>query len=157
MKYVHYALFSDMTEAQRAVQDLERTGVLGNEVVLALHKDRVVDQDMRSNESDGKRGLLLGLFSGALTGLLMGLILAATGILPFSMVHAAFMGLALGSLIGGLGAGLYGSGLPAMPLHRLKALWRDGNVLVTAEAEGALTMARVDRVFRRHHAIVATA
>ena len=48
----------------------------------------------------------------------------------------------------------------ATPLHLAFSCYLfdgEGNVLVTAEAEGALTMAKVDRVFRRHHAIVATA
>jgi hypothetical protein len=157
MKYVHYALFNDMAEAQGALRDLQTSGVLNDQVVLALHQDKVGGEDMRANESDGMRGLQLGLLCGALGGLVLGLVLRAVGILPFSTIHAAFLGLFLGSLVGAFGAGLYGAGLPAVPLHRLRQLWREGNVLVTAEAEGAITMAKVDRVFRRHHAIVATA
>lgn len=155
MKYVHYALFKDLTEAQRALRDIEATGALGNDVVVAMHENKIVDYDMRSSESDGKRGFVLGLLSGAGAGVLLGLLLSAAGVLPFEMLHAAFIGLALGCIIGALGAGLFGAGLPALPLHQLRDRWREGNVLVTAEAEGAMTMARVDRIFRRHHALVA--
>ena len=114
------------------------------------------EDDLRASESDGRRGLLIGISSGAVGGFLLGLLLAKLGILPVALAHAALWGMFLGMLIGGLGGGLYGIGLPSLSLNQLEKLWRQGNVLITAEVEGAQCVVQVEQIFRRHHALVAT-
>lgn len=156
MKYVRYALFENMTEARAALQDIQAAGVPETQVVLVIHKDKNIEDNLlRASESDVKRGLLLGIGSGALAGLVLGILLASLGVLPLGFVYAALLGLFLGSIVGGLGAGLYSNGLPAASLSKLGKLWRRGNVLITAELEGQITAAQVETIFRRHHAVVA--
>lgn len=157
MKYVRYALFRDLSAARAAVQDIraESQDLKEEEVILTLHQDKVVEDDLRPAESDGRRGLFIGIATGAITGLILGLLLASVSVLPLSFPQAALFGLFLGSVIGGVGGGLYGTGLPAEPLKRLEKRWRRGNVLLTAEVEGAQRVAEVERTFKKHHAVVA--
>jgi len=156
MKYIRYALFSDMEEAQAALHDIKTADVSTDEIVLVLHRDRVVSEDdLRPSESDGKRGLLLGLVSGAFAGCLLALLMARLGVLPVSFDQAAIFGVFGGMLIGAIGGGLYGMGLTAEPLDKLQRLWREGNVLLTAEVEGSSTLREIEQILKRHHAIVA--
>jgi len=155
MKYIRYALFKDMSEAQSALQEIQSGDLPNDEIVLVVHRDKLVQGDIRQSESDGNRGLRLGLLCGAVGGLLFGALLAGVHLLPLSIMHAAFFGFLLGIIIGGLGGGLYGSGLKADPLSRLERLRRTGNVLVTAETSGAHAMLEVENIFKRHHAVTA--
>ena len=157
MKYVRYALFNDMSEARSALQDIEAKGVPEEKVLLVLHRDKAIENDLRTSESDTRRGLLIGIVSGALAGLLLGLLLGGMGILPLPLLQAALFGTFGGSLIGALGGGLYGNGLPSQPLLRLEKLWHHGNILITAEVEDQTTVAEVDDVFKKYHAIVVAA
>jgi hypothetical protein len=157
MRYVRYALFSDMEEARSALHDIENAGVPKGEVVLILHQNKLSqDEEPQASEGDGRWGLLVGILTGAVVGLLFSLLLAKLVGLPNSMWSFAMFGLFGGMLIGGLGGGLYGMGLGARPLERLERLWRQGNVLITAEIEGAKSLSQIENIFKKHHAVVAT-
>lgn len=155
MKYVRYALFKDADEAESALRDLEETGVPEGKVVLALHQDKIPHDDMKAFESDGNRGLVIGLISGAVAGIVAGLALGAMHVLPLTLFHAALFGLFLGLILGGIGGGLFGSGLPALSLRELQKLWRKGNVLAAAETDDWFAAVQVEHVFKKHHAVVA--
>ena len=158
MPFVRYALFHDLAEAQAALEDIEAATVPGEKVVLSVHQERLPPQggDLSHVETDGRRGLKIGLLVGGLSGLAFGLVLAVMNILHTTYVGGALFGMVLGMLIGGLSAGLYGSGLTALSLAQLTKLWRSGNVLITAEAELEFAIVRVERILKRHHAMVAT-
>ena len=154
MSYVRYALFPNMQEARGALDDIE-SGVSSREpIILTVHEHKVGDDDPQQDAGDGRRGLLIGLASGAVAGLLLALVLTLSGLLPITIPHALMFGFFGGLLIGGIGGGLYGVGLPAEPILRLERLWRKGNVLITAKAEDAQRMLQVEGIFRRHHAVV---
>lgn len=158
MRYVRYALFDNLFEARAAVEDIQTQtlDVPNDEVVLTLHHQKPIEEDLGPSESDGSRGLLIGLTTGAIGGFLLALLLAKLAILPLTFIHAALFGIFVGSLIGGLGGGLYGTGLTAEPLKRLEKLWRRGNVLLTAEVEGAQRILEIERLMKKHHAVVAS-
>lgn len=156
MSHVRYALFPNMEEARGALTDIE-TGLPSTEkepIVLTIHEHKLGDEDPQPHHSDGRHGFLLGLGSGAVAGLVLSMVLAFTGILPLPLWQALLFGFFGGLMIGGIGGGLYGIGLPAEPILRLERLWRKGNVLITAKAEDAQRMLQVEGIFRRHHAVV---
>lgn len=156
MRYVRYALFENLEDAQAAVEDIERTASADEKVVLVLHENQIGEpSDLRLVESDGKRGLMLGISSGAVAGVVLGIILAAVGVFPSSLLEGAFFGFLGGLLIGGIGGGLFGSGLAAQALKQIEVLHRRGMVLLTMEVAGAFAMFRMMRILRRHH-VVAT-
>jgi hypothetical protein len=157
MDYVRYALFKDLTEARAALEDVtvEAVPPPKDEAIFIVHESKAPRSE-RFSESDTARGLFWGFLSGAIAGLMLGLVLAMTGVLPVSLPGGGAFGFFCGALIGTLGGGLYGSGLRAQPLKELEQLWRNGNVLVTAEVKDAEQVAQVERVFKRHHALVVT-
>jgi len=155
MKYVRYALFKDSDEAEAALRDLEDTGVPDGKIVLALHQEKIPHDDMQGFESDGNRGLKIGLISGAVAGIASGLALGALHVLPLTLFHAALFGLFLGLILGGIGGGLFGSGLPALSVRELGKLWKKGNVLAAAETDDWFAAVQVEHIFKKHHAVVA--
>jgi hypothetical protein len=155
MIYVRYALFKNLGEARAALEDVsvEADELSKGRALFVLHESPA-PETVRSSETDASHGLVVGFLSGAAAGLLLGLLLAATGILPVSLPEAAAVGLFLGALFGTIGGGLYGVGLRANSLAKLEGLWKNGNVLVTAEVNGAEQTAQVEHIFKRHHAQV---
>ncbi len=154
MSHVRYALFPNIDEARGALDDIETVVSTKEPIILTIHEHKVGDEDPQQDEGDGRRGLFIGLASGALAGIVLSLLLVFSGILPISLPHALLFGLFGGLMIGGIGGGLYGVGLPAEPILRLERLWRKGNVLITAKAEDAQRILQVEGIFRRHHAVV---
>jgi len=156
MSYVRYALFPNLDEARGALDDIESGVATKEPIILTVHEHKVGDDDPQQDQGDGRRGLLIGLGSGAVAGLVLSVILVLSGLLPITLPHAMLFGFFGGLMIGGIGGGLYGVGLPAEPILRLERLWRKGNVLITAKAEDAQRMLQVESIFRRHHAVVET-
>jgi hypothetical protein len=158
MPFVRYALFHDLAEAQAALKEIESATTPDEKVILSIHEQKLPLQggDLRHAETDARRGLKIGLLTGAVAGLIFGLVLAALNVLHISYIGAALFGLVIGTMIGGLSAGLYSTGLTSVTLAQLTKLWRSGNVLVTAEAELEFAIVRVERILKRHHAMVAT-
>lgn len=154
MTYVRYALFDSLQKARETVKDIESAAKWEEPVVLVLHEEKLSDDRALSlMESDGRRGLVLGVLSGTLAGGLLGLLMVAVGLLPLSLLSGALFGLFFGLLIGGLGGGLYGSGLAARALQQVEKLHQRGMVLLTIEVPGTLAMLKVMNIVRRHQAI----
>jgi hypothetical protein len=155
MKYIRYALFMNAGEADAAVRDLQESGVSEEQLNLVLHEDKIATDDMKAFESDGNRGLLIGLLSGGAAGVLSGLVLTALHVLPLSLLHGGLFGLVLGLILGSIGGGLFGSGLPALSLRELEKLWKKGNVLAAAQTDDWFAAIQVEHIFKKHHALVA--
>src|SRR6185295_10948804 len=103
-KYVHSALFKDVATARAARCDVEEAGLSSERVALViLHEDKAVEAPARPPENDGRRGLMLGFFSGAIAGLGVSLLLTQLGVLSGYFEQTALCGLFGGMIIGGLG------------------------------------------------------
>lgn len=154
MTYVRYALFDSLQRARETVQDIEKQANWDEPVVIVLHEEKLSDERaLRLMESDGRRGLMLGIFSGIVAGGLLGMLLVALNLLPLSLLSGALFGLFFGLLVGGLGGGLYGSGLAAEALKQVEKLHKRGMVLLTIEVPGMISMLKVMHIVRRHQAI----
>lgn len=154
MTYVRYALFDSLQKARETVKDIETAAKWDEPVVLVLHEEKLSDERALSlMESDGRRGLMLGVVSGTLAGGLLGMLLVALGLLPLSLLSGAMFGLFFGLLVGGLGGGLYGSGLATQALKQVEKLHKRGMVLLTIEVPGTLAMLKIMHIVRRHQAI----
>lgn len=138
MIYRH-AVFARFRDEASARQALERVtpGASSSSKVLACNESACAEQilsGLMSNstwaESDGRRGLLIGLVLGTLLGAGMGYTLFS--ILEMRVVFGLVLGTAMGSLVGALMSGIVGAGLVN---PRLKAIVRNlevGQAVMTA-------------------------
>ena len=156
MSYVIYALFQVPGEAETALQDLSRSGLPQNDYKVIVHKDKLTG-DLSASESDGRKGLAIGVGMGAVVGALLGwLICGPLGLFRLPIESAIGFGLFLGIVCGALGGGIFGAGLLHQKLQKLAKRFRPGQTLVTAEMETPEGRDMVDQIFKRHGAIEAS-
>lgn len=154
MTYIRYALFDSLRAAQETLGDIYAERRWNKPPLLILHDGKLGEAGaLRLLESDGRRGLMLGLLSGMLMGCVFGLLLTSLGVLQLPLLSGALFGLFCGALFGGLGGGLYGSGLATRALQQVEKFHERGMVLLTIEVSGTLSMLRVMNIVRRHHTV----
>jgi hypothetical protein len=153
MSYVIYALFQVPGTAETALQDLSVADIPKNDYKVFVHK-KPLSQDLRASETDGRKGLAIGVSIGVVAGALFGWLLCVPlGLLKLPTEAAIGLGIFLGIICGALGGGIYGSGLLHSSLQRLVSVFRPGHTLVTAEMETPESRDRVDQIFKKHGAI----
>ena len=156
MSYVIYALFQVPGTAEAALQDLEVSDSPKSDYKVFVHKDKL-SQDLRASETDGRKGLAIGVGIGALVGAIFGFLLCVPlHLLKLPAEAGIGLGLFLGVICGALGGGIYGSGLLHSNLQRLVKVFKTGQTLVTAELETAECRDQVDQIFKKHGAIATT-
>jgi hypothetical protein len=156
MSYVIYALFQVPGTAETALQDLSLADIPKNDYKVFVHKKKL-NEDLRASETDGKKGLALGVGIGAVVGALFAWVLCVPlHLFKLPSESALGLGLFLGVICGALGGGIYGSGLLHHSLQRLVSVFQPGQTLVTAEIETPESRDRVDQIFKKHGAIETT-
>ncbi len=153
MRQVLYALFKEPGEAEAALEELSRIAIPKEECQIFVHRKKL-NQDLRTSESDLRRGLLVGLCTGALGGAFMGWLLAGPlSVLQLPLYAAIGFLMFLGAVCGMIGGGLSGNGFVHTKLNDLLASFRPGETLVTAEIDGEQWTDMVYRIFKMHGAI----
>jgi len=135
--YAAFATFPDRDSAQAALVDLPDFGLGYAKVKLfecspKLSQATILDGLMSNGtwaESDGRRGLTIGLVLGASLGAVCGSIV--WGALDMSPVVGTFCGFFMGTLIGAIMSGIVGAGLVNPRLARTVLALRTGQVLVS--------------------------
>jgi hypothetical protein len=156
MSYVIYALFQEPGAAETALHDLSMAELPKDSYKLFVHK-KGFDADPRASESDGRKGLAIGVGVGALAGALFGWLLCGPfGFWRLSVTSAICFGVFLGIICGVLGGGIYGSGLLHRNLQRLVHMLGPGQTLVTAEMETPESRNVVEQIFSKHGAVEAS-
>ena len=138
------AVFTDRTQAERAIDALRAAGFTGKQVGVAM-RDRTeageLIKDTGASAVEGSvsgavGGGLLGGVAGFLVGLVSALIIPGVG----PVIAAGALASALGAA-GGLVGALTGLGFPEEEARYFETNFRTGGVLVTVQTEGRSTEA----------------
>jgi hypothetical protein len=135
--YAAFATFPDRDSAQAALVDMPDFGLGYAKVKLfecspRLSQATILDGLMSNGtwpESDGRRGLTIGLVLGATLGAACGYV--TWGALDMSPSVGLVCGVFMGTLIGAIMSGIVGAGLVNPRLARTVLALRSGQVLVS--------------------------
>lgn len=156
MGYVIYALFQVPGAADQALQEISRSVLPKRDYQVFIHKNGISDEQ-RSSDSDGGKGVTIGLGVGAMAGALFGALLCGPyGFLRMPLMSAIGFGMLVGLAIGAFASGIYGSGLLHRNLARLVRMIRPGQILITAEMETLESRDAISQILKKHGAIEAS-
>jgi|GEM_PF-3080654 len=135
--YAAFATYPDRASAQSALVELPDFGLAAAKVKLFECRSRAslttILDGLMSNctwaESDGRRGLIIGLSLGLSLGLVCGYVIWT--LLDMSGVNGLICGGFMGTLIGAVMSGIVGAGLVNPRLARTVCALEDGQVLVS--------------------------
>jgi len=146
------ALFDDMTQANRAVEELDRAGVPRNDISLIAGNESGRYQNYLTRDDEGKtgKGAATGAGAGAAIGGGLGLVAGLTAlaipgfgpIIAAGPIAAALTGAGIGAAAGGLIGGLRNAGVPESDARYYAEGVKRGGVLVTVRTDDRM----VDRV-----------
>jgi len=154
-------VFNSVSEAQRAVRDLEAEGVPRNDISIVANKNAAGYETLDQTTKDKASDVVADAGIGAAIGGVGGLLLSAAGaitipvigpILAAGPIAAALTGAGIGAAAGGLVGALTESGVPEEHAKYYAEGVRRGDVLVTVKTDGG----RADRVcdiLDRHNAV----
>jgi hypothetical protein len=146
-------IFTDPSQAERAIQDLKAAGFTEEQIGVAMldrSEERQLIEDTGSTTAEAAAtGALSGGVIGGLIGLLGSLLLPGAGPLVVGGVLASTLaGVGIGAAAGGLIGALMGMGVPEADARHFDSGLRAGAVLVTVNAGDRLPEALA--VLERH-------
>jgi len=150
-----FAMFSDRSDAERAIQALFDAGFTERDVGVAM-RDRTEEKDlMESTGADAGHGAAAGAVSGGVVGGLIGLLgsLLIPGLGPIvvgGVLASTLTGAGIGAAAGGLIGALVGAGASEEDARHFDAGFREGRTLVTVST-GTRTQEAVS-ILERHNA-----
>jgi heat induced stress protein YflT len=147
------AVFSDRSQAERAIDALRAAGFTGKQVGVAMRDRSEAGELIKDSGASAVEGAVSGAVGGGLlggvAGFLVGLVTAlvipgigpvvAAGALASALAAAggtAVAGAGIGAAAGGLVGALTGLGFPEEEARYFETGFRSGGVLVTVHAEG---------------------
>jgi hypothetical protein len=155
-------VFEDRLQADRAVDELRRTGFRHDQIGVAmLHdaEDVAVGDVTDAVDADGSdagigaiTGILTGLGLGALAGLgvLSGVIPVIGPAIAGGTLGIILSNAAVGAGVGGLVGALVGAGIPEEHAHYYQGEFEAGRTIVTVQADGRADEAKA--ILRRYDA-----
>ncbi len=152
-------VFDDRLEADRAVDELRRSGFRDEQIGVAMRHDTgavTSDGGAATDESHtgsgAVTGVLTGLGLGALAGLgvLSGMIPVIGPAIAGGTLGIILSNAAVGAGVGGLVGALVGAGIPEDEAHYYQGEFEAGRTIVTVHADGRADEAMA--IFRRHGA-----
>ncbi len=150
-------LFGDAETAQSAIRALRAAGFSDREIGVVMRDlgggRELVDDAAAADSAEGAAtGAAAGGVVGGLLGLLGSLLLPGVGpIMAGGVLGWTLVGAGAGAATGGLVGGLIGMGIPADDARHFDRGFRDGGVLVTANAESERAGTAAE-LLRRHGA-----
>jgi uncharacterized protein (TIGR02271 family) len=136
-------VFEDRDEAERAVDELRRSGFDEDQIGFATRGGDAPEggSDIRAGESHAGEGAAGGIVTGGLIGGLLGAL--AAGLIPGigpviagGLLAGILGGAAVGAAAGGLIGALMGMGVPEDEARYYDEEFRAGRTLVTVKADG---------------------
>ena len=156
MSYVIYALFQVPGAAEQALHEITTSALPKNDYSVFVRNNGVTDEQ-RASESDGGKGVTVGLGVGAVAGAMFGGVLfGPMGFLELPLIHAMGFGMLVGVVLGALASGIYGSGLLHSNFARLVRMARPGQTLMTAEMTTPESRDAIDQILKKYGAIEAS-
>ncbi len=146
-------VFDDRLEADRAVDELRRSGFRDDQIGVAMRHDTgAVATDESNTGSGAVAGVLTGLGLGALAGLgvLSGVIPVIGPAIAGGTLGIILSNAAVGAGVGGLVGALVGAGIPEDEAHYYQGEFEAGRTIVTVRADGRTDEAMA--IFRRYGA-----
>jgi hypothetical protein len=152
-------VFNDRLEADRAVDELRRSGFRDDQIGVAMRHDNgavTADGGTVTDESHtgsgAVAGVLTGLGLGALAGLgvLSGMIPVIGPAIAGGTLGIILSNAAVGAGVGGLVGALVGAGIPEDEAHYYQGEFEAGRTIVTVHADDRAGDAMA--IFRRHGA-----
>jgi hypothetical protein len=148
------AVFEDRDDAQDAISALRDAGFSADDIsILARDRDvagKLADDTGTEVATGAATGALAGGLLGGVAGWLVGIgALAIPGIGPIiaaGPIAAALGGAAIGATGGGIIGALTGMGIPEDEAHYYETEFKQGGIVVTAQARG-----RYDEAYRILH------
>lgn len=136
-------LVSTQTQAEKIVNDLQRSGFSSGEV-SALFPDKQGTRDFaHEKNTKAPEGAVAGVGAGGAIGGTLGLLagigaLAIPGLGPFiaaGPIMAALSGAAAGAAVGGLTGALIGMGIPEIEAKQYEGKVKDGKILLSVHVD----------------------
>jgi len=149
-------VFTDRTEADRAITDLRKAGFTNEQIGLAgrhIEGSQVAGTEEGTDwETGAVTGLLAGAGLGGLVGLgiMAGVIPAIGPVIAGGTLAAILANAAGGAAIGGLAGALVGAGIPEEEAKYYQSEFEAGQYIVTVKADGRADEALA--ILRRHGA-----
>jgi hypothetical protein len=143
------ALFDDRTQAERAVDELQRAGFTDEAIGVAIRRGDAPEgtTDLTDADSEAGEGATAGALTGGVAGGLLGA--AAVGLIPgIGPVLAAgalagvLGGAAVGAAAGGAIGALVGMGVPEEDARYYDQEFRSGRTIVSVQANNRAPEAR---------------
>lgn len=152
-------VFDDRLEADRAVDELRRSGFQDDQIGVAMRHDAgtvTTDGGAATDESNTGSGAVAGVLTGLGLGALAGLGVLS-GVIPVigPAIAGGTLGIilsnaAVGAGVGGLVGALVGAGIPEDEAHYYQGEFEAGRTIVTVHADNRADEATA--IFRRHGA-----
>lgn len=148
------------TQAVSIVQQLKTAGFSDNDI-SALFPDKSGTKDFAHEQhTKAPEGAVTGAAAGGALGGTLGLLagigaLAIPGVGPLvaaGPIMAALSGLAAGAAVGGVAGGLIGMGIPELEAKRYEGKVKDGNILISVNAEDSKEVDRAKEIFKNNKA-----
>jgi len=150
-------VFHDRMDADRAVDELRRSGIRNNRIgVVAKGDEAAGDQMVAEEGSEAGSGAVAGMVAGAGIGGLVGLGIVA-GVIPVlgpivagGTLATILANAAGGAAIAGVAGALIGAGIPEHEAEYYQGEFEAGRTLVTVQCDGDTN--EVISILRRHNA-----
>lgn len=135
-------VFTDRTQAERAIADLQRAGFRNDQIgFIAPDTGRTSTVTTDTGTTDAAAGAVTGAVGGGVLGGIIGaaaaLLVPGIGpVLAGGVLAATLGGAAIGAAAGGILGALTGLGLPEEEARYYEGEFRSGRILVTVQPQG---------------------
>jgi len=152
-----YAIFSNRSAAERAVDQLNTAGFSHQDVSVLMSdnqgsRDFATEKNTKAPEGTAT-GVGIGGVVGGTLGLLAGIgALAIPGVGPLiaaGPIMGALAGLGVGGAVGGLVGALVGMGIPEYEAKRYEGRVKDGGILVSVHCDSSDEVSRAKDVLKQ--------
>jgi hypothetical protein len=152
-----FGIYQTSAQAERAVDELVRTGFPSGDISVLLQdargtRDLAHEKDTKAPEGTTTGGIAGGIIGGTL-GILTGIgALAIPGLGPFiaaGPIMAGLAGLGAGGTVGGIIGALAGMGMPEYEAKRYEGRLKSGGVLLSVHCDTSQEIDRAKELLKR--------
>src|SRR6201988_4930068 len=140
-----FGIYSNLTQAERAVDTLVRGGFSHNDISVLAPDQQSTKDFAHEQHTKAPEGATTGMAAGGALGGTLGLLagvgaLAIPGLGPFiaaGPIMAALAGLGAGGAVGGFVGALVGMGVPEYEAKRYEGRIKEGGILMSIHCDNS--------------------